>query len=123
MMCYNSIAIKKRRIIRMDKIAKIKSVMRELGITPDLKGYHYTERAVIMLNEDFEEGNIPRGATTIYNEVGKHFGQTGTSIERCLRYSVDVATRNKTALFEFLFGNLKTVTVSNFISVIAEYIR
>ena len=106
----------------MDKIAKIKDVMRQLGITPDLKGYHYIEKAVIMLKEDFEKGNIPRGITTVYNEVGKIFGTTSASIERCIRHSICVARCNETKLFEYLFGNLKTVTVSNFISVIAEYI-
>ena len=106
----------------MDKIAKIKSVLRQLGITPDLKGYHYTEKAVIMLHEDFERGNVSRGTTKIYGEVGKHFGTTAQSIERCIRHSVYVARCNETELFDYLFGNLKTVTVSNFISVLAEYI-
>ena len=107
----------------MDKIAKIKSVMRKLGIPPDLKGYHYTEKAVIMLNDDFDAGNMPRGTTKIYNEIGKLFGKTAASVERCIRHSLDVARCNETELFDYLFGNLKTVTVSNFISVIAEHIR
>lgn len=106
----------------MNKIAEVKSVMKELGITPDLKGFHYTWKAVIMLREDFERQNIPRGITKILCEVAEYFGVSNTSVDRCIRYCIDVAIRIGNDTFDQLFGNVKNVTVSKFLSIIAEYI-
>lgn len=104
----------------MDKIAKIKGVLRDLGITQNLKGYHYIVKAATMIAEDVENGDIPRGITTLYHEIGNHFDVTHASVERCMRHCLFVAKRNNPDFFDTLFGNLKKVTVSNFVSVIAE---
>lgn len=104
----------------MEKIAKIKGVLRDLGITQDLKGYHYIAKAASMIAEDVEKGDIPRGITTIYYEIGNHFSVTHASVERCMRHCIFVAKRNNQEFFDELFGILKKVTVSIFVSVIAE---
>lgn len=107
----------------MDKIAKIKGVFRQLGITPNLKGYHYLENAVIMTKDDIDKGDIPRGITTIYHELGRQFHVTHCSVERCMRNCICIAKSNNPEFFDTLFGKLKKVTVSNFVSVIADYIE
>ena len=104
----------------MEKIAKIKGVLRDLGITQDLKGYHYIAKAASMIAEDVENGDIPRGITTIYYEIGNHFSVTHASVERCMRHCIFVAKRNNPEYYNKLFGKINRVTVSNFVSIIAE---
>lgn len=94
--------------------------MRELGITKDLNGYHYIVKAATMMNEDVDKGVLPRGITTLYYEIGNHFDVTPPSVERCMRHCIQVAKRNNSTFFDTLFGNIKKVTVSNFVSVIAD---
>lgn len=104
----------------MDKIAEIKVVLRDLGITQDLKGYHYIAKAASMVKEDVDNDVMPRGITTLYYEIGNRFGVTHASVERCMRHCIFVAKRNNPEYYNKLFGKINRVTVSNFVSIIAE---
>lgn len=53
----------------MDKIAEIKGVLRQLGITPDLNGYHYLLKGVGLIRDDFNSGKTPRSFMCVYKDI------------------------------------------------------
>lgn len=106
----------------MEKIAEIKSVLKQLGITPDLNGYHYLAKGIEMIRDDFSRGKAPTGFMVVYQEISSEFATSLLNVERCIRHCVGVAKNNKTELYDVLFGNFKVVKSSIFISIIAEYV-
>lgn len=106
----------------MNEIAKIKNTLLELGITPDLKGYHYIKKGVMLIKRDFENGKTARSFIGIYEEIGNNFNTTKTRVERAIRHAIEVSERSKTNTFNYLFGGVKNVTASAFLCVIAEHI-
>lgn len=106
----------------MDKIAEIKGVLRQLGITPDLNGYHYLLKGVRLIRDDFNSGKTPRSFMCVYKDIANEFGKSYQSVERCIRTCVELARNSNTELFDILFGNLNVVTSSCFISIVAEYV-
>ena len=106
----------------MNDVSKIKKALRELGVTPDLKCYHYVEKGVMLVKSDFERGKTARSFMKLYRDISVAFDTKVSCVERCMRHAVEVSEINNTKLFDHLFGNLKSVTVSNFICIIAEHI-
>lgn len=106
----------------MNDIGEIKNVLRQLGITPNKKGYHYLVKGVMLVKSDFECGKPARSFMGVYKAIADVFDTKGGSVERCLRSVVEDAKYENTEVFKQLFGNIKNITVSNFISVIAEHV-
>ncbi len=106
----------------MNEIAKIKRTFKELGIHPDLKGYHYAVKAVMLIKSDFDNGKAPRPFVKLYKEVAEKFETSSIGVERCIRHSIEIAEEKNTDAFKYLFGNINNVTVSIFICVVAEHI-
>lgn len=106
----------------MDKIAEIKGVLRQLGITPDLNGYHYLVKAVDLLRHDFKCGKTARRFMDVYQSIAEEFESKSSCVERCMRHAIKQAMENGSELYDILFGNLKVVTISSFISIVAEYV-
>jgi two-component system response regulator (stage 0 sporulation protein A) len=104
----------------------ITKIIKDLGISPDLRGYHYIRYAIEILLTD--KSFI--GATMLlYQTVAEEFNTTTAAVERCTRHAIEVGW-NRTPDQEFitkLFGNtLNTAkeypTNSEFITTIADYI-
>ena len=101
---------------------EIKKVMKKIGITPELNGYHYLEKCIIEVKKCFEEGKTPCSFYQMYKDVAKLFDVTPKSVERCMRHAKIVAETLRTDEFTYIFCNLRNIPLSAFISIIAEYI-
>lgn len=106
----------------MNDIGEIKNVLRQLGITPNKKGYHYAVKGVMLAKREFERGKLVRNFLEVYNAIGDAFDTKGYCVERCLRSVISDAEKENTEVFKQLFGNIKNITVSGFISIIAEHV-
>ena len=87
MMWYNGSAIKKIRRFNMNCEIEIKKVLKKIGITPELNGYHYLEKCIIEVKKCLEDGKTPCGFYQMYKDVAKLFDVTPTSVERCMRHA------------------------------------
>ena len=101
---------------------EIKKVLKEIGVTPDLDGYHYLEKAILIIKNCFKNDGIAMSFWELYNDISNQFGKKRTSVERCMRHAKVVAENARTDLFNSIFGGLKDITLSSFIGVLAEYI-
>lgn len=106
----------------MDEIAKVKKILKDLGIRLDLKGYHYILKGVMLIKNDFDDSKTARSFMVLYAEIADIFNTETHCVERCIRHAIDVAKANKTNTFDQLFGDAKKITVSTFICVIADHI-
>lgn len=101
---------------------KIKQTLKELGIMPNVKGYHYLATAIEMVANDF------RKKETVYSWIGlyriianKHNDTSGNNVERCIRKAIYDAVEARTELFDKLFLT-NNHSNSAFIAIVAEYI-
>lgn len=94
----------------MDK--KIKNVLIELGITPNLKGFNCIVEAVcyIMKNNDVK-------TTDVYEHVAKNLGYEISNVERAIRHCISKA--NKTSETWNKYIGCKKVTNSTFLFILA----
>lgn len=94
----------------MDK--KIKSILLELGITPNLKGFKCICEAVKYISE-----NEDAGTTDVYEHVAKRFNYEISHVERAVRHSISKADKNSEAWDRYV--GYKKVTNSTFLWVLA----
>ena len=94
----------------MDK--KIKSILLELGITPNLKGFNCIVEAVgyIMKNNDAK-------TTDVYEHVANTLGCRAANVERTIRHCVTKADRDSDAWRKYI--GIKRANNSTFLFVLA----
>ena len=94
----------------MDK--KIKNVLIELGITPNLKGFNCIVEAVvyIMKNNDVK-------TTDIYEHVANALGYKVANVERTIRHCVLNADKNSESWRRYI--GIKRANNSTFLFVLA----
>lgn len=107
---------------------KISAILKQLGILPNLLGYHYLREAISMMLKD--NSLISMGVTKIlYPEVGNKFNATGSQVERAIRHAVErVFLYGDLNLIESIFGSgcsptRGKATNSEFIACVSEYIK
>lgn len=102
-------------------------VLLRLGVSPNMKGFHYLRRAIIVYisrSEDF--GGLTR---ELYPEVAKHFGATVTSVERAVRHAIHTGWHKRDEqlaaeiFFNVLQGGLDVPANTLFISAVGEWVR
>ena len=89
----------------MNEIIKIKKALNKLGLTPNLKGYHYVAEGVKLLKEDFEKNGKYRPFMEVYGSVADVYGVKPNNVERNIRHAMLVSKQNNTEFFTMLFGN------------------
>lgn len=105
----------------MNQEIKIKNVLKDLGITPNIKGYHYLAEAISIRAKANEENDFNKPQMELYREVAEKFKTTSSRTERAIRHAIGQSiSRNNTMYIKF-FGN-ERVTCSHFIARMAEYI-
>lgn len=68
---------------------EIERVLLDLGVTDNLLGYTYLERAIEIA---IEHGTTIQNITTVlYPRVAEYFGTTRPCVERCIRLAIDNA--------------------------------
>lgn len=103
----------------------VSDVLKELGVSPALKGYHYARHAICLILESRNSDRI----TKLYSYVAEEFNSTYPKVERCIRNAFDkmMLSGNHDAIIK-IFGSCASVddgrlTNSQFIYGIVDYIR
>lgn len=103
----------------------VSDVLKELRLSPALKGYHYSRCAICMILEDGDSYTL----TKLYNRVADEFNSTCSKVERCIRNAVDkmMLSGNDDSVIK-IFGSCASVndgrlTNSQFIYGVVDYIR
>lgn len=103
----------------------ITKAIKKLGITANLKGYHYIRCGVEMIINEFD---LIYSTTKLYGEIAKRFDTTQLRVERAIRNAKEIGW-NRTniefanELFGYSIDDYKGIpTNSEFIATIADYI-
>ena len=67
-------------------------LLRKLGFKPNLSGYVYIMEAVNILKKSKKRIRI----MDVYEKIGKNHKMTENSIERAIRYSINIAYQDET---------------------------
>lgn len=103
----------------------VSDVLKDLGISPNLKGYHYARSAICRLLEN----TINTDFTKIYYYIADEYDSTYSKVERCIRFVVDkMMLKGNHDLITKIFGHCASrstgrLTNSQFVFGIVDYIR
>lgn len=106
---------------------RIADILRNIGVSANLKGYRYLKYAIQLAVENPDV--LSRIIKDLYPDVAKHFQSDPSKVERCIRHAIDVAwIRGDIDIQTTIFGssvNTKTgkPTNSEFVAGVAEYLR
>lgn len=109
----------------MKDTIEIKNTLKNVGIYPNVKGYHYLTEAIRIVKETNEKGEIFVKYTSLYAIIGREYQASAGSVERAMRKAVNNAFANRSALYLDLFGaNFSEASpcISCFVSVLVEHI-
>ena len=106
---------------------EITTILHKIGIPVNISGYHFIREAVVATIEDFDF--IHHSSKSLYVEVAKSCDSNPDSVERAIRYAIEVAwDRGDFETLESIFGY--TVSPSKgrptntaFIATLADNIR
>lgn len=100
---------------------EIASVVKDLGISAHLKGYHYIISAVQLLLE-----KPIKSFMDLYKSVAKEFDTTASGVERAMRHAICMNwDRANPETVKKMFGRsigYENPTVSEFVATIADYL-
>jgi two-component system response regulator (stage 0 sporulation protein A) len=96
---------------------KIKNTLKDLGIMPNVKGYHYLATGIELCINEFKTHGRVDSWMWIYTKIAKAYDTTVARVERCIRSAIDKAMR--TELYQKV---ILEHTASAFIALVAEYI-
>lgn len=103
----------------------VSDVLKGLGISPALKGYHYSRYAICLILQNGDSDTF----TKLCNHVADEFNSTHSKVERCIRTAVDkmMLDGNNDSIIK-IFGSCAAVnggrlTNSQFIYGIVDYVR
>lgn len=105
----------------------ITEILQRLGIPPNLKGYHYLRRSIILCvtDPDMQDGVTKQ----LYPTVASEFKSTSSRVERAIRHAIEAAWENDNGgTMSGMFGNTvryrnKKPTNSEFIAIITDKLR
>ena len=105
----------------------ITSIMLEIGVPAQLKGYHYLRTAILLSGKDVEA--VSSVTKLLYPAVARRFKTTVQKVERAIRNAIEVSwNRGNVETFEELFGYSQASgrlrpTNSEYIARIADKLR
>ncbi|MCD8238322.1 MAG: sporulation transcription factor Spo0A [Clostridiales bacterium] len=103
----------------------VTTLLRDIGITPNLKGFRYLRLAISMVVEN--EAVIETVTKVIYPGIAKEFKTTPVRAERAIRHAIETAwERDGGETMKKVFNlpnNIKRPTNSEFIGLAAEYLK
>lgn len=119
------ININKNESISMER--RIASILNEIGIMPNLKGYKYLRMAIMM---SLEDEVLLEGITKfLYPDIAKENRTTYTRVERAIRHALETAwDKGNGKIYYKILGymdsnNGKRPTNSEFIASIVDYLK
>lgn len=104
--------------------SELAELLRELGITAQLKGYRYLQEAVTLTVRD--GGELQMVTKCLYPAIAKRFSTTASRVERAIRHAVEMSwARGDPELLRLCFGSSVAAnarpTNSQFIAALSEY--
>ncbi|MBU3161018.1 sporulation transcription factor Spo0A [Clostridium frigoris] len=111
----------------IDMIGQITSIIHEIGIPANLKGYMFVREAINMVVNDIDL--LSSVTKELYPLVGEKFNTTASRVERAIRHAIEVAWSREqvetiTNLFGYTINNEKgKPTNSEFIAMVADKLR
>lgn len=106
---------------------KVCSVLSEIGIMANLKGYKYIKSAVLLGYDD--EDILGAITKSLYPAISEEYNTSPTRVERAIRHAIELAWKNEDAVLAYEamgFSNLgseKRPTNSEFIHAVIEYLK
>ena len=106
---------------------RITRLLMELGVAPNVKGFHYLRRGIAMYISAVDED--PEIVRSIYGMVAEEFGTNRSSVERAMRHAVQTGwSRRCMELSDSVFGYClqssdDVPTNHLFISAAGEWLR
>lgn len=98
----------------------------KVGISPDLKGYHYLVEAINIAKEALLNNKVNENFTILYTSIAKKFDTTSNGVERAMRHSIAKAFKANNSLLHEIFKTLTTpsgnVTNSCFVYTLAQHL-
>ena len=99
----------------------------EVGISPDLSGYHYLTEAINATKETLLSGKVNDKITVLYDNIATKFNTTGIRVERAMRHAVEKAFTINSPLLHEIFDSLiefnsGKVVNSCFVYTLAQYL-
>lgn len=105
----------------------ISSILHEIGIPANIKGYHYLRYAIILCVKNPQTiNNITRG---LYPDIAQKFNSTPSRVERAMRHSIEIAwQRGDIDVIDSYFKNTINFNKgkpsnSEFIAMISEAVK
>lgn len=110
-----------------NNIYATKKLLLNVGISPNLDGYHYLTEAINTVKGMLKSGDVDCKFTVLYKDIGKKFNTTSARTERSMRHAIEKAFSSNNSLLKTIFNSLVDtrsgkVTVSCFVFTIAEYL-
>ena len=123
----NEIKVNRSKADDVDMIGQITSIIHEIGIPANLKGYMFVREAINMVVNDIDL--LSSVTKELYPLVGEKFNTTASRVERAIRHAIEVAWSREqvetiTNLFGYTINNEKgKPTNSEFIAMVADKLR
>ena len=77
--------------------------IKQVGITANVKGYHYLRDAILLVHQDFDL--MDRLTTGLYSTVADKYNSTPQRVERAMRHAIETAwNRGNIKVLEEFFG-------------------
>lgn len=104
----------------------VTEILQRLGIPPNLKGYHYLRRAIVLCVMTPELQTCI--TKQLYPAVASEFKATASRVERAMRHAIEIAWENNDGSMISILGNAtryrnKKPTNSEFIATITDRLR
>lgn len=102
----------------------IQTILRKMGVSPNLKGYGYLIDAINYILESKE--TTVSITKHIYPFIAKKYSSSTAKIERSIRHAIETAWKTGNEdIFEHYLGFMPTKkpTNSQFVTAVAEYIK
>ena len=104
----------------------IHAFLKDVGLSPNLLGYHYLGRAIELAMDKFKAKDYNFSYTVIYKDIADEMNTTSSRVERAIRHVIELAFNTHEKKLYDMFGELIStysgkVTNSCFIATVAEY--
>lgn len=89
--------------VEIDPCQIVTNQIKKVGITANIKGYHYLRDAILLVHDDFEM--MSHLTTGLYQAVARKHNSTPQRVERAMRHAIETAwNRGNIEVLQELFG-------------------
>lgn len=90
-------------MLKADPGVVVTNHIKAIGITANIRGYHYLREAILLVHEDFDL--MSQLTTNLYVSVAKKYNSTPQRVERAMRHAIETAwNKGNIEVLENFFG-------------------